>query len=332
MPTPTGSVTVSAPGKINVCFLVGPLLSSGYHRVASVYQAVSLLEHVTATATDEPGIGLSVEFTPGSVLAARARRRADSGIDLLAAIPRDATNLAARAAALVLAASDWDGGVHLHLSKAVPVAGGMGGGSADAAAALVACDALFGTALGSRELARLGEQLGADVPFALLGGVAVGLGTGTELTPALAPVPFHWVLVPADFGISTPRAFAALDEHRRAVTGGAGPDRIPVPAAPADVLHALRAGDPQGLAAVLHNDLQEPALGLAPQLRPVLAEGLAAGALAGIVSGSGPTLALLCLDEDDAEAVATSLGHRGIDAVPVTGPVTGTQILSRTSG
>ncbi|OMH23840.1 4-(cytidine 5'-diphospho)-2-C-methyl-D-erythritol kinase [Tersicoccus phoenicis] len=329
MPTTSGSVTVSAPGKINVCFLVGPLLPSGYHRVASVYQAVSLLEHVTATATDEPGIGLTVEFTPGSVLAVQARRQLDSGVDLLAAIPRDATNLAARAAALVLAASDWDGGVRLHLSKAVPVAGGMGGGSADAAAALVACDALLGTALGTRALARLGEQLGADVPFALLGGVAVGLGTGTELTSALAPVPFHWVLLTAGFGISTPRTYAALDEHRQAVAGGPGPEHIPVPAPPAEVLHALRAGDPHRLAAVLRNDLQEPALTLAPRLRPVLAEGLAAGALAGIVSGSGPTLALLCADEDDADAVATSLGHRGLDAVPVTGPVAGAQILSR---
>lgn len=329
--TRTASVTVSAPGKINVCFLVGPLLPSGYHRVASVYQAVSLLEHVTATTTDEPGIGLTVEFTPGSLLAATARRRLDDGVDLLATIPLGATNLAARAAALVLEASDWDGGVHLHLSKAVPVAGGMGGGSADAAAALMACDALLGTALGARALGRLGAQLGADVPFALLGGVAVGLGSGADLTPALAPVPFHWVLVTADFGISTPRAYAALDEHRSGVLGGTGPDRVPVPSAPAEVLQALRGGDPYQLASVLHNDLEQSALRLAPQLRPVLAAGAAAGALAGMVSGSGPTIALLCADEDAAERVATQLGHQGMGAVPVVGPAPGAQVLSRTS-
>lgn len=318
---PLSSVRARAPGKINVSFQVGPQRQDGYHSVASVYLAVSLYEEVTATATDSGRI--TVGLRSGAAVTAAGQPTLVSA-EAIKKIPLNESNLAVRAAQLLAAATGNRTGVHLELTKRVPVAGGMGGGSADAAAALVACDALFGSGLSRHELGQLGSQLGADVPFALFGGAAVGLGTGSELSPALTGAALHWVLVGSDFGLSTPQVYAALDRLR----AEAGYDAEAPAAVNPRVLEAMRSPDPGGLSDVLRNDLQPAAIDLAPQLADVLALGEQHGALAGMISGSGPTIAFLAEDEERAELLAASLEQSGAAAIAVHGPVPGARIVA----
>ncbi|NVM99276.1 4-(cytidine 5'-diphospho)-2-C-methyl-D-erythritol kinase [Arthrobacter sp. SDTb3-6] len=303
-------VRVKAPGKINASFRAGPLRPDGYHSVASTYLAVSLYEEIQATA--KPG-------TPPTDVTVSISRNSTLAPELLAGIPLNGSNLAVRAALLVADISENASGVHLEITKRVPIAGGMGGGSADAAAALVACDALWHTGLSREELAHLAAELGADVPFALLGGAAVGLGVGDRLTSALAPEPLHWVLVQSDFGLSTPVVYGTLDTLR----AGAGPDE-PGQVDPA-ILAALRAADPARLAPCLANDLQAAAVHLAPGLADVLDAGTRLGALAALVSGSGPTVAMLARDQAHAQDLVAQLAGDGLDAQAVEGPVHGAQ-------
>jgi 4-diphosphocytidyl-2-C-methyl-D-erythritol kinase len=301
-----------APGKINVSFRVGPPRPDGFHSVASVYLAVSLYEEVQAVPRDDGRITVAV------------RSGSDPGFDL-ENIPLDESNLAVKAALLLRELTGHPGGVHLEITKRVPVAGGMGGGSADAAAALVACSALWETGLSRDELVRMSAVLGADVPFALHGGVAVGLGVGDELTPALARKDLNWVLVPASFGLSTPKVYAVADKLReRAGTVAAEPEEVD----PA-VLQAMHAGDVEALAAVVSNDLQAAAIELAPELADILDLGMGEGALAGLVSGSGPTVAFLTAGRRDAEELAQRLSDvAGVVALPVHGPVHGARIMA----
>ena len=301
----TDRVHVRAPGKLNLFFEVGGVQDDGYHDVASAYQAVSLYESVWATDSDE--------FTV-----------AVSGTVDVSGVPADDRNLAVRAARLVAQRIGHPGGVHLDIVKSVPVAGGMGGGSADAAAALVACDALWGAELGSAELHKLAARLGADVPFALMGGTAIGTGRGDQLSPALAKGRFDWVVVPSDVGLSTPEVYAHLDalRTRNDLGGGSG-----VPDVDAGVLHALRAADPVALAEHIRNDLQTAALSLRPELRDAIELGERSGALAGLVSGSGPTLAFLAGDPESALELQITLSAAGLQALHVHGPVAGARVV-----
>ena len=307
------TVRVKAPGKINVSLDVGPLRPDGYHSVASVYLAVSLYEEVSATSTETPGI--TVSLSPDSTLDL-------DGVD----IPLDGNNLAHKAAAIMADVSEHSTGVQLEITKRVPVAGGMGGGSADAAATLLACDALWNSGLSREELAHLAAELGADVPFSLLGGTAVGLGLGDELSPALAKAQTHWVLVTAEFGLPTPAVYRTLDRLREAEGLTAAEPTGVDP----QVLTALRGGDAEALSRVLVNDLQRASIELAPSLRDTLGMGESHGAIAGIVSGSGPTVALLADDSVAAEALAADLRYYGLTAMAVHGPVPGARIISDT--
>lgn len=301
-------VHVRAPGKINVYMNVGELTPDGYHDVATAYQAVSLFEDVRAYPSDD----ITVAF---------------GGPVDTSGLPTDRTNLAVKAARLLAKKTGYTEGVHLRIDKHVPIAGGMGGGSADAAGALLACDALWQTGLAREELVRLAARLGADVPFSLVGGTAIGTGRGDRLSPALAQGMFHWVLVVADFGMSTPEVYGELDAHRMRHAA----DIAPVQSSPvvdAGVLQALRAGDPEMLAEAVHNDLQVAALHIRPELTLTLEIGERLGALAGIVSGSGPTIALLAADIDAALELQVSLAASGLDARHVTGPVAGARVMS----
>ncbi|WP_298741902.1 4-(cytidine 5'-diphospho)-2-C-methyl-D-erythritol kinase [uncultured Microbacterium sp.] len=300
-----GRVHVRAPGKINVFFAVGDVQPDGYHDVASVYQAVGLFEDVWATI----GEGYTVEVT---------------GTVDVSGVPLDDRNLAVRAARSVARAVGWEGGIHLQIHKGVPVAGGMGGGSADAAATLVAVNALLGGNLSAAELHVLGAELGADVPFALLGGTAVGTGRGDELAPALVRGRFEWVLVTRTDGLSTPAVYGELDRLR------AAPDIRPpiaVPTVAPGVLAALRAGDALALAGAIANDLHPAACSLLPALNEVIDRGLTAGALAGFVSGSGPTIAFLAAP-GGADALARTLRSAGFSALAAHGPVAGARVLA----
>jgi 4-diphosphocytidyl-2-C-methyl-D-erythritol kinase len=304
----TGMVHTRAPGKINVFLKVGALLEDGYHDVAIAYQAVSLYEDVRAYPADD----FSVSVT-GSVELSR--------------VPTDARNIAIKAARLLARRTGFRGGVRLEIDKHVPVTGGMGGGSADAAATLLACDTLWGTALPREEMLHLAAELGADVPFAFTGGTAIGTGRGDQLSPALAKGQFQWVLALADFGLSTPEVYSELDRHRDRNSQ----DIFPAPVAPtveANVLQALRAGDPHMLAECLYNDLQAPALHLEPSLASVLELGERNGALAGIVSGSGPTVAFLTADLDSALELQIALSAAQLTVVRATGPVHGARVVT----
>ncbi len=296
-------VHAQAPGKVNLYLEVGAVRADGYHDVVTAYQAVSVMEDVWAGHDDRFRVSVSGDVPTTSV-------------------PSDDRNLAVRAARLLADEIGWRRGVHLHIRKSVPVAGGMGGGSADAAAALVACDALWGAGLAPAELHALGARLGADVPFALMGGTAVGIGRGDELRPAPARGRFDWVFVTAAAGLSTPRVYAERDRIR----GGSAADPR-APRVDPVVLSALRVGDPELLGTALRNDLQAAAVALRPRLADVLAAGADAGAVAGIVSGSGPTVALLASDAAAAERLAAAMATAGHRTLVAHGPVAGARVV-----
>jgi 4-diphosphocytidyl-2-C-methyl-D-erythritol kinase len=306
--TAQSMVHTRAPGKVNVFLKVGALLDDGYHDVAIAYQAVSLYEDVRAFPADDFSVSAS-----GSVELSR--------------VPTDGSNIAIKAARLLARRTGYRGGVRLELEKHVPVTGGMGGGSADAAATLLACDALWGTELPREDMLELAAQLGADVPFAFTGGTAIGTGRGDQLSPALAKGQFQWVLAVSDFGLSTPAVYRELDRHRDRHSQDIFPAAV-APSVDANVLQALRAGDPEMLAECLHNDLQAPALHLEPSLASVLELGEENGALAGIVSGSGPTIAFLAADLDSALELQIALSAARLTVVRATGPVHGARIVA----
>ncbi|MEU2911697.1 4-(cytidine 5'-diphospho)-2-C-methyl-D-erythritol kinase [Streptomyces massasporeus] len=278
------SVTVRVPAKVNVQLAVGAARPDGFHDLANVFLAVGLYDEITVTPAD----GLRVTCDGPD---------ADQ-------VPLDRTNLAARAAEALAERYGRSPDVHLHIAKDIPVAGGMAGGSADGAGALVACDALWGTGAPREELLEICAELGSDVPFSLVGGAALGIGRGERLTPLEVGGTFHWVFAMAGRGLSTPAVFREFDRL------GEGTD-IPEPVASGELLAALAKGDPDALAAAVSNDLQPAALSLFPELAGTLAAGRAAGALAALVSGSGPTTAFLVRDPETAAAVAQALVSSG---------------------
>ena len=299
-------VRASAPGKINVAMHVGPFRDDGYHDVATVYQAVSLVEEVTATETDD----ITVSF---------------SGPIDSSHISLGESNLAIRAARAVADEAGITAGVRLEIVKNVPIAGGMGGGSADAAATLVAVNALWQTNLDATTLHRLAADLGADVPFALHGGTAIGTGRGDVITPVLSQGHFEWVLVSSDGGLSTPEVYRRLDTYRDE-TDSHFAHVYDHPQVSTELLRALRNGDAVELAQHLHNDLQVPAVLLMPDLAEVLEFGEAHGALAGIVSGSGPTVAFLAEDDSAALALIGAFSEVKRSAIRALAPVRGATV------
>jgi 4-diphosphocytidyl-2-C-methyl-D-erythritol kinase len=299
---PTGSITVRVPGKVNLYLAVGDRRDDGYHELTTVFHAVSLLDEVTVRNADV----LSLELV-------------GEGADKL---PTDQGNLAWQAAELMADHVGRAPDVSIMIDKSIPVAGGMGGGSADAAAVLVAMNSLWDLNMPRRDLRVLAAQLGSDVPFALHGGTALGTGRGEELATVLSRNTFHWVLAFAEGELLTPSVFSELDRLRDA----ADPPRL---ADPGPVLGALAAGDPQQLAPLLGNELQAAAISLDPALRRALRAGKEAGALAGIVSGSGPTCAFLCTSAVSAVDVGTQLSGAGVCRTVrvASGPVPGARVV-----
>ncbi len=300
-------VVVRVPAKVNLHLAVGPRRADGYHELATVFQAVSLYDQVTASPADR----LIVE-TVGE------------GAD---EVPADDTNLAAQAARALAGLTGIEPAVRLQVRKGIPVAGGLAGGSADAAAALVACDALWGTNLDRPTLSALAAGLGSDVPFALHGGTALGTGRGEQLSPVLGRGRYDWVLAFADGGLSTAAVYAELDSQREAGIAPAASD-------PDRVLAALRAGEPARLGRTLANDLEAAAMRLRPQLRRVLDAGRELGALGAVVCGSGPTCAFLARSAAHSVRLAAALA--GLDVCRTvrraSGPVGGAHVLTGSGG
>ncbi|HEU5161356.1 MAG TPA: 4-(cytidine 5'-diphospho)-2-C-methyl-D-erythritol kinase [Streptosporangiaceae bacterium] len=300
-------MSVRVPAKVNLQLSVGPPRDDGYHDLVNVFHAVSLFDEVTATPA--PGLSVVVE--------------ADGGLDI-DAVPVGPDNLAARAATLVAARIDVEPAVQITIRKAIPVAGGMAGGSADAAAALVACNELWDAGLGEADLHALAADLGSDVPFALLGGTAVGLGRGERLSPVPTGGRFDWVFALADGGLSTAAVYAECDRLR-----AAGGEPVPAPQVSEGLIAALAAGNATILGRELSNDLQPAALTLRSSLDAALAAGRESGALGALVSGSGPTCAFLAESEEHAVDLAAALADRAVarSVIRAHGPVPGATVL-----
>ncbi|OEU87551.1 4-diphosphocytidyl-2C-methyl-D-erythritol kinase [Streptomyces abyssalis] len=290
-------MTARVPAKVNVQLAVGGRRPDGFHGLANVFLAVGLHDEVTASPASPADGGQGPQLT---VSGPDARH-----------VPLDGSNLAARAARLLAERHGREPHVRLHIAKDIPVAGGMAGGSADAAGALLACDALWETRTSPDELRALGAELGSDVPFALVGGAALGQGRGELLTPLETGGTFHWVFAVADGGLSTPAVYRECDRLREAAGTGADADSVPEPRPSQDLLDALRTGDAAALAAAMANDLQAAAVSLRPSLTDTLKTGTAAGALAALVSGSGPTCAFLARDSGSASVIAAALEDSG---------------------
>jgi 4-diphosphocytidyl-2-C-methyl-D-erythritol kinase len=308
------AVTVRAPAKINLQLAVGPLREDGYHDLVTVFQAVSLYDEVTAAAVDGPGADVVLTTGEGAE-----------------SVPAGPDNLALRAATALaqVAGLSADPGRHLEITirKRIPVAAGLAGGSADAAAALVACNELWQAGLSLEQLSGIAAGVGSDVAFSLVGGTAVGQGRGEQLSPALVSGEYHWVLALADGQLSTPEVYRTLDKLRSADPQAA---RAEAPGAlDHDLMAALRAGDPAAVGRALSNDLQAAALSLFPALRKTLSAGQELGALAAIVAGSGPTCVFLAASAERAVDLAAALAGAGVcrAVARAAGPVPGVTIM-----
>ncbi|MDR2895049.1 MAG: 4-(cytidine 5'-diphospho)-2-C-methyl-D-erythritol kinase [Propionibacteriaceae bacterium] len=304
----TSALSVRVPGKINLSLRVGNRRRDGYHQLATVFQAVNLYDTITVAHSDNDDSTIALE-----VIGVAADQLGPA-----------ANNLAVRAAQALRLVGGISAGCRIRLTKAIPVAAGMAGGSADAAGALLGLNALWNLGIPPEDLLNIAASLGADVPFGLMGGCAVGLGRGDLLAPALSRGVCHWVLGIAHQGLSTPAVFHAFDQLATDKPATDEPEIDP------GLMRALASGDTQGLADALTNDLAPAAYKLRPGLRPVLEQGVRLGALAGVVSGSGPTIAWLTADAASATDLALSLSCQGlVDQVrQVTGPVAGASFIA----
>jgi 4-diphosphocytidyl-2-C-methyl-D-erythritol kinase len=298
-------VRVRASGKINLALRVGGLHSSGYHPLATVFQSVSLFDEVSVRWAE-----------PGRFSVSVVGEQADQ-------VPCDDRNLAVKAARLLAQHYGPNRfGADIVIRKTIPVAGGMAGGSADAAGALLACSVLWDLDTAPDELRTFGAQLGADVPFQLMGGTALGTGRGDELMPVLSRGSYHWVLALSEHELSTPAVFRRFDE-----LNPDAPDELSLPT---DVMNALVAGDAAALGAALVNDLAPAAAELRPGLARILEAGTELGALGSIVSGAGPTCAFLAANEAAAVDLSVQLSSQGLCRAVrrVTGPVPGARLIT----
>jgi len=293
------------PAKVNLQLSVGPLGSDGFHEVTTVFQAISLFDDVTvATAPDGDGIKISISGETSS------------------GVPADSSNLAVKAAELMIKNYDLPSDLIIKLKKEIPVAGGMAGGSADAAGVIVGLDSLFELGLSRDEMEIVGSKIGSDVPFSICGGVAIGTGRGDQITPALSKGSYNWVLALSGQGLSTPSVYQECDRLREGLS-------ISAPLVSEPIMQALRAGDAKALGKALTNELQPAACSLRPALRLVLDVGIDYGALGGIVSGSGPTVAFLVSDDEHAMDLTVALSASGVvsSVVRAIGPAHGARII-----
>ncbi len=298
-------VIARVPAKVNLQLAVGPLGDDGFHEVTTVFQAISLFDDVTvATAPENNGISIQITGQTSK------------------GVPSDSSNLAVKAATLMIKKYDLPNDLSIKLKKEIPVAGGMAGGSADAAGVIVGIDSLFELGLSRDEMEMVGSKIGADVPFSICGGVAIGTGRGDQITPALFKGTYNWVLALSGQGLATPSVYAECDRLREGLS-------ISTPVVSEQLMQALRAGDAKALGKSLSNDLQPAACSLRPALRLVLDVGIDYGALGGIVSGSGPTVVFLVKDDEHAMDLTVALSSSGVisSVVRATGAVAGARII-----
>ena len=295
--------TVRVPGKINLQLSVGQLAKDGYHELATVFQSVSLYDEVTLKLIDSDEIIVNAQGKTG--------------------VPEGKDNLAYQAVDLMRKKFEVKDGIEIKIKKEIPIAGGMAGGSANAGAAIVGFDSLFSLGLSRNEMELIGSQLGADVPFTISGGTAIGTGRGDRITPVLSRGNYFWVLALSSSGLSTPAVYNECDRLREGLD-------IAAPHVSDELVQALSRGDATALGKVLVNDLQPAACSLKPALRLILDVGLDYGALGGIVSGSGPTVAFLAESEDHALDLVVALTSSGVvgNVLRAQGPVPGARVIA----
>ena len=295
--------TVRVPGKINLQLSVGPLAKDGHHELATVFQSVSLYDEVTLKLIDSDEIIVNAQGKTG--------------------VPEGKDNLAYQAVDLMRKKFEVKDGIEIKIKKEIPIAGGMAGGSANAGAAIVGFDSLFSLGLSRNEMELLGSELGADVPFTISGGTAIGTGRGDRITPVLSRGNYFWVLALSSSGLSTPAVYNECDRLREGLD-------IAAPHVSDELVQALSRGDATALGKVLVNDLQPAACSLKPALRLILDVGLDYGALGGIVSGSGPTVAFLAESEDHALDLVVALTSSGVvgNVLRAQGPVPGARVIA----
>jgi 4-diphosphocytidyl-2-C-methyl-D-erythritol kinase len=297
-------VVVSAPAKVNLCLGVGAVRADGYHPLATVYQAIGLYDQVTVQRDD----GWSLSVTGHERIPVEQ-------------VPVDESNIAVRAALLLAEHHGIDPDVSIAIDKGIPVAGGMAGGSADGAGTLLACDTLWGLRTPRPELLELAAELGSDVPFALMGGTAIGSGRGELVTAAMTRGEYWWVVLEAEVGLSTPSVYREFDLMNRGTF-------VPDPEIPDVLLEALRRGDIEAVGAALCNDLQRAAVKLRPELEEALGHGLRESAHGALISGSGPSCVFLCEGRAHAMQVAGALNSYKLGPVSFApGPVPGARVV-----
>jgi len=310
----TPAIIVRAPAKVNLDLTVGGHREDGFHELANVYLAVSAWETITVVPSDH----LWVTVTGYGA----------------SQVPTDRTNLAARAALLLAKRHGIEPNVHIQILKQVPASGGMGGGSADAAAALAACATLWKLGAEGSDLLGLAAELGSDVPFSLLGGAALGVGRGEILSPIPCSEILHFVFAFAPRGLATPDVYHGLCERRLIEGSHCAVDNIQPPKPSSDLLHALACGDIVALAESMNNGLQDVAISMYPELSATIAVGRGVGALAGMLCGTGSTIAFLTRDAQDAAHVARALLASGTCSAtivaygPVPGPIASSSSVS----
>lgn len=297
------AVEVQVPAKVNLQLAVGPKEADGFHEVVTVFQAISILDTLKIEEADEFAISISGDYVNG--------------------VPLDSENLVARAVDLMADRFETRKNLVININKKIPVAGGMAGGSADAAATLLGIDQLYGLNLSKDELSEVATHLGSDVPFMLHGGTAIGRGRGDDVTPALSRGTYSWVIAVSSTGLSTPAVYAECDRLRTGLD-------IKAPSLNDELLQALLSGDSVRVGKCLTNDLQAAACSLRPALRLILDMGHEYGALGGIVSGSGPSVAFLVADEDHSLDLAVALTSSGVvgSVARAQGPVSGAKVIS----
>ena len=291
------------PAKVNLQLAVGPKESDGFHEVVTVFQAISLMDTLKIEDAKEFSISISGDYVNG--------------------VPLDSENLVSRAVELMATRFETTKNLAISINKKIPVAGGMAGGSADAAATLLGIDQLYGLNLSKDELSEVATHLGSDVPFMLHGGTAIGRGRGDDVTPALSRGTYSWVIAVSSTGLSTPAVYAECDRLRNGLD-------IKSPSLNDELLQALLSGDSVRVGKCLTNDLQAAACSLRPALRLILDMGHEYGALGGIVSGSGPSVAFLVADEDHSLDLAVALTSSGVvgSVARAQGPVSGAKVIA----
>lgn len=299
----SNEVSVRVPGKINLQLSVGPLQRDGYHELATVFQSVSLFDEITVSEINSDEIQIVAEGK--------------------SVIPLGKENLAYQAAQIMRKKFEIESGLAIKIKKEIPISGGMAGGSADAGGTIVAIDSLYSLGLKRDEMEKIGSKIGADVPFTISGGTAIGTGRGDQIAPVLSRGTYNWVLALSSSGLSTPAVYKECDRLREGLD-------ISKPYISDSLLQALSHGDATALGKALSNDLQPAACSLKPALRLILDVGIDYGALGGIVSGSGPTVAFLAESEDHALDLVVALTSSGVvgNVIRVSGPVPGARVIT----